>query len=70
MLQWIQGIFYNPNHDYCIAETGYQADKAGPSAPDREDSTLGSWLTGGAILHWPTAYEFHNSVNSGYVLKL
>ena len=23
---------FNPNHDYCVAETGYLADKAGPSA--------------------------------------
>ena len=35
--------FFNiPNHDYCVAETGYLADKAGPSAPDREFSMLGS----------------------------
>ena len=27
--------FYSPNHDYCIAETGYLADKAGPTAPIR-----------------------------------
>ena len=34
-------VFY-PNHDYCMAETRYLADKAGPSAPDREYSILGS----------------------------
>ena len=46
----------------CIAETGYLAGKAGPYAPDREYSTLGSRLTGGTMLHWPTADEFQNSV--------
>ena len=30
--------FFNPNHDYCVAETGYLADKDGPTAPDRECS--------------------------------
>ena len=57
--------FFNPNHDYRVVETGYVADKAGPTAPDREyPPIVGSWLTGGAILHWPIAYEFHNSVTA------
>ena len=34
-------IFLNPNHDYCVAETGYLADKAGPTAPDKEYTILG-----------------------------
>ena len=34
--------FFYPNHDYCVAETRYLADKAGPSAPDRDYSILGS----------------------------
>ena len=33
-------------------------------APLRDYSILGSLLTGGAILHWPTANEFHNSVTA------
>ena len=33
-----------------------------PTALYREYFVLGSWLTGGAILHWPTAFGFHNSV--------
>ena len=32
--------FFNPNHDYCVADTGYLADNAGPSAQDRGDSIL------------------------------
>ena len=55
-------LFLNPNHVYCVAETGYLAGKAGPSAQDRENSMLGSWLTGGAMLHWPIANEFFNSL--------
>ena len=31
---------------------------------DREYSTLGSWRPGGAILHWPIAVEFHNSMKA------
>ena len=54
--------FLNPNHSYCVAEAGYLAGKAGPLAPDREYSKLGSCLTGGAILYWPIAHEIHNSV--------
>ena len=34
--------FFNSNHNYCGAKIGYLADKAGPSAPDREYSMLGS----------------------------
>ena len=34
--------FFNHNHEYCVAETGYQGDKVGPSAPDREYTMLGS----------------------------
>ena len=34
--------FVNQNLDYCITETGYLAEKAGPLAPDREYSMLGS----------------------------
>ena len=47
-----------PN-DYCVAEIGYLADKAGPSAPDREYPILGYRFAGGAMLHWS---EFHNPV--------
>ena len=32
----------NPNHNYCMAQTGYLADKAGPLAPDTGSSILGS----------------------------
>ena len=35
-------LFFNPNHDYCVAETGYLADKADPSATDRDYFMLGS----------------------------
>ena len=49
------------NHAQCITETGYLADKARTQAPDRRNSILGSCSTGGAILHWPNAVEFHNS---------
>ena len=35
-------LFLSPNHNYCVAETGYLADKAGPTAPDREYSILTS----------------------------
>ena len=59
-------VFFNPNHDYCVAKTGYLADKAGPLAPDREYSMLGSWSTGAANLHWPSACVFHNSVRALY----
>ena len=38
-----QTAFFNPNHDYCVAKTGYLVDKAGPSAPDSKYSMLGSW---------------------------
>ena len=55
-------LFFNPNHDFCFVERGYLADKDGPPAPEREYSILGSWLTGGAIFHWPIAFELHNSV--------
>ena len=34
-------LFFNPNHNNCVAETGYLADKGGPSAPDRDYSMLG-----------------------------
>ena len=30
------------NHNYCVTKTGYLDDKAGPLAPDREYSILGS----------------------------
>ena len=50
-------LFFYPNHNYCVAKTGYLADKSNPTAPHREYSILGSWVTGGGILHWPTAYE-------------
>ena len=56
--------FFNPNHNYCIAKTGYLADKIDPLAPNREYSMIGSRLTGGAMLQWPIAYEFHNSVQA------
>ena len=45
----------------CKYETGYLADKAGPKTTDRELSILGSCFTGGAIFHWPNAFEFHIS---------
>ena len=35
-------MFLNPNHDFCVAETGSLADKARPTAPDREYLILGS----------------------------
>ena len=63
-------LFLNPNHDSCVTETGYLADKAGPTAPYGEYSIMGSWLTGGAILHWPTANEFHNSVPAQFATRL
>ena len=45
-----------PKYTYCIAETGYVADKARPFAPDRGYSIMGSCSTGVAILHWLNAY--------------
>ena len=31
---WINStLFYYPNHNYCVAETGYLADKAGTLGP-------------------------------------
>ena len=42
MTMVLMSYFFNPNHDYCVAETGYLADKADPSATDREYSMLGS----------------------------
>ena len=42
-------VFVYPNHSYCVAETGYLADKAGPSAPDRMYIILGSRMAGGAF---------------------
>ena len=50
------------HHNYCVIETRVPGWQGWPHAPYREYSILGSWLTGGFILHWPTAYEFHNSV--------
>ena len=44
-----QKSFFNPNHDYCVTETGYLAEKAGPSAPDRMYLILGSRMDGGAF---------------------
>ena len=35
MTMVLMSYFFNPNHDYCVAETGYLADKADPSATDR-----------------------------------
>ena len=35
--------FFYPNHNYCIAEAGYLADKAGPMPPYLEYSVLGSF---------------------------
>ena len=45
----------------CKYATGYLADKAGPTTTDRGHSILGSCFTGGAIFHWPNAFEFHIS---------
>ena len=54
----------------CVTETGYLADKARLQTPDRGYSILGSCSTRRAILHWPNACEFHNSVIGPYLLAI
>ena len=33
-------LFFDPNHAWCVTETGYQTGKVGPKAPSRRLSLL------------------------------
>ena len=54
-------FFITPTVTIALSRQGTWLTKPDPP-PKIMNPILGSWLTGGAILHWPIANEFHNSV--------
>ena len=60
-IKLVVDFFLYPLYDYCTAKTGYLADMAGPLPPRSQIEITLCWVPG-AMLHWPIADEFHNSV--------
>ena len=55
-------LFLNPNHDIALLMQGTWLTRMDPRPQIEGTLKLGFQLTGGGILHWPIAREFHNSV--------